>query len=151
MISPEAYDQITNLLVIDPLKRLGYNGAQEVKNHPFFKGIDWENIYEEEPPIEPDVDINHVKLTAKPEPGLNALSDKEPKGEKKESPGKDPTKKTAEKELNSTVINFERFDLQAESNKQVYSDYIHEKTNYETEIEKIRTQLQILVKEHQLF
>ena len=43
-VSSEAFDLIKRLLEYDPKKRLGYNGAQEVKNHPFFKNIDWENL-----------------------------------------------------------------------------------------------------------
>ncbi len=67
-LSPEAHDLVTKLLIIDPKKRLGYNGAEEVKQHPFFKGINWDQLYNEEPPITPDVDINHVKATAKADP-----------------------------------------------------------------------------------
>ena len=31
-------------MISDPNKRLGKNGADEIKAHHFFKGIDWENI-----------------------------------------------------------------------------------------------------------
>jgi len=27
-----------------PEKRLGINGVDEIKNHPFFKGFDWNNV-----------------------------------------------------------------------------------------------------------
>lgn len=37
-MSPEAADLIKNLLVLDHTKRLGANGAQEIKQHAFFKG-----------------------------------------------------------------------------------------------------------------
>eukprot|EP01132_Coremiostelium_polycephalum_P005870 gene5870-7302_t len=43
-ISPEAKDFIDKLLALNPQSRLGYNGAQEVKDHPFFKGINWSTI-----------------------------------------------------------------------------------------------------------
>jgi hypothetical protein len=28
----------------DPRKRLGKNGIQEIKEHPFFEGIDWDRM-----------------------------------------------------------------------------------------------------------
>jgi serine/threonine protein kinase len=43
-MSPEAYDFINKLLTIDPKKRLGYSGIEEIKNHPFFADINWETI-----------------------------------------------------------------------------------------------------------
>lgn len=39
---PDAKSVITGLLHRDPTKRLGCNGAEEIKRHPFFsKHIDW--------------------------------------------------------------------------------------------------------------
>ena len=39
---PDAMSVITGLLQRDPSKRLGSNGAEEIKRHPFFsKHIDW--------------------------------------------------------------------------------------------------------------
>ena len=35
---------------MDPMKRLGHNGIDEVKNHPFFKKINWETLLEEPSP-----------------------------------------------------------------------------------------------------
>jgi len=37
-MTPEAKDLIERLLEPDPKKRLGVNGAQEIKSHPWFKG-----------------------------------------------------------------------------------------------------------------
>lgn len=42
--SPECRDFMERLLCIDPTKRLGANGAEEVKNHPFFAGIEWDKV-----------------------------------------------------------------------------------------------------------
>jgi serine/threonine protein kinase len=46
-LSPEAIDLINSLLDRHPMKRLGAgpNGAQDIKNHPFFDAIDWEDVY----------------------------------------------------------------------------------------------------------
>ena len=32
----------------DPTKRLGFNGAKEIFNHPFFEGIDWDKLRRKE-------------------------------------------------------------------------------------------------------
>ncbi|XP_010540353.1 PREDICTED: probable serine/threonine protein kinase IRE4 isoform X2 [Tarenaya hassleriana] len=43
-MSYEAQDLIYRFLVHEPDQRLGANGAAEVKSHPFFQGVDWENL-----------------------------------------------------------------------------------------------------------
>lgn len=43
-ISPEARDLMERLMCSDPLRRLGANGASEVKAHPFFTDVDWNTI-----------------------------------------------------------------------------------------------------------
>jgi|LauGreDrversion4_2_1035121.scaffolds.fasta_scaffold107841_2 serine/threonine protein kinase len=42
-LTPEARDLI-HALVSEPETRLGRNGAEEVKKHPFFKGVNWKKI-----------------------------------------------------------------------------------------------------------
>jgi hypothetical protein len=54
-LSYEAIDLMKSLIT-DVDKRLGYNGAIEVKNHPFFRGIDWNNIKRLKPPFVPKLD-----------------------------------------------------------------------------------------------
>ena len=51
-ISREAEDLIANL-INSPNKRLGVNGADEIKAHPFFKGLNWDNIFNLNPPFIP--------------------------------------------------------------------------------------------------
>lgn len=46
----------------DPKKRLGSKGIQEIKDHPFFKGLDWENIKNMNPPFVPHVQ-NEIDTT----------------------------------------------------------------------------------------
>ncbi|WLF81399.1 rim15, signal transduction response regulator [Lodderomyces elongisporus] len=45
--TPEGKDLIKQLLTLDPEKRLGSNGAEEIKNHAFFRHIHWDTLYEE--------------------------------------------------------------------------------------------------------
>ncbi|RPA92657.1 Pkinase-domain-containing protein [Choiromyces venosus 120613-1] len=57
-LSPDAKDLITRLLRKDPTKRLGYNMPKDlttIKNHRFFRKIDWAKLErrEIEPPIRP--------------------------------------------------------------------------------------------------
>ena len=57
-ISKEAED-ILRKLITDPENRLGVNGADEIKSHPFFKGIDWNHIKQTLiPPLIPDLKNN---------------------------------------------------------------------------------------------
>lgn len=62
-MTPESCDLILRL-VQDPERRLGVNGAEEIKRHPFFKIIDWNvGIRNYEPPYIPkithDLDTSH--------------------------------------------------------------------------------------------
>ncbi|KAK3024928.1 hypothetical protein RJ639_043243, partial [Escallonia herrerae] len=44
--NPEAVDLITKLLEVDENRRLGSQGAEYVKSHPWFDGVDWDGIKE---------------------------------------------------------------------------------------------------------
>ncbi|KAF9413408.1 hypothetical protein BGZ94_000735, partial [Podila epigama] len=52
-ISPEARDFMERLICPDVKLRLGANGADEVKAHPFFKGINWDTLLSERPAFVP--------------------------------------------------------------------------------------------------
>ena len=54
LISREAEDLIAKM-VNDSDKRLGKNGVDEIKAHPFFKKIDWNNIRNTKAPFIPDI------------------------------------------------------------------------------------------------
>ena len=53
IIPDEAKDLISKILVKDPKQRIGYNSKDysEIKSHPFFNGINFENLEFEDPPI----------------------------------------------------------------------------------------------------
>lgn len=53
-LSDEATDLIQRLIT-DPDRRLGRNGAEEIKEHPFFKDFDWDNVRNTKAPFIPDV------------------------------------------------------------------------------------------------
>ena len=55
-LTPEAKDLIEKLLVVDPAKRLGAKGIQEIKDHPYFKNVDWDHVYDEEASFVPTID-----------------------------------------------------------------------------------------------
>ena len=52
-IPKEAKDLIQKILIKDPTQRIGYNSKDyaEIKNHPFFKGINFDNLSEEPIPL----------------------------------------------------------------------------------------------------
>ena len=58
--NPLAISLINQLLTVNPKKRLGYgeSDAQKIKEHAYFKGINWEKYWnkETEPPFIPELD-----------------------------------------------------------------------------------------------
>ena len=66
--SYDAADFINKLITIAPAKRLGYNGFDEVKNHPWLQDVEWDKILNHSfiPTIKPVKDkISHKKARAK--------------------------------------------------------------------------------------
>ena len=56
-VSSSARSILTGLLTRDPAQRLGVNGADEIKRHPFFEKIDWRRLAQKkiQPPFKPRV------------------------------------------------------------------------------------------------
>ncbi|XP_076924419.1 uncharacterized protein LOC143586844 [Bidens hawaiensis] len=89
-LSPEAKDLICKLLC-NVEKRLGTKGAHEIKAHPWFKGIEWEKLYQIEAAFIPEVNgeldtqnfekfeegENQVPSSAKSGPWRKMLSSKD--------------------------------------------------------------------------
>ena len=58
-LTQDALDLIKKMIT-EPGERLGRNGADEIKQHPFFKGIDWENIRTNmKPPFIPAIENDY--------------------------------------------------------------------------------------------
>jgi serine/threonine kinase 38 len=53
-LTPAATDILKRLLC-DSENRLGANGVDEIKSHPFFEGLDWENIRASKAPYIPEL------------------------------------------------------------------------------------------------
>ena len=51
----EAKDFMQRLLTLDPSRRLGANGAEEAKSHPWFAGIEWDKVTTTEAAFIPQV------------------------------------------------------------------------------------------------
>ncbi len=69
-LSKEAVDLLTKLFIKDPEKRLGSgpNGLNDIKSHPFFAEIDWDNLLAKKikPPFIPKLkNISDVKYIDK--------------------------------------------------------------------------------------
>jgi len=54
-LEEDAKDLIRKLLEKIPERRLGHNGADEIKKHPFFDSIDWNELTRTEPPFKPQL------------------------------------------------------------------------------------------------
>jgi serine/threonine kinase 38 len=53
-LSPSAIDLIRKL-ICDPAERLGRNGVEEIKSHPFFMGINWDRLRDTQAPNVPQL------------------------------------------------------------------------------------------------
>jgi len=62
-VSPEAASLINSLLERDPEKRI--KEAEKIKEHPFFQGLSWETLREQEAPFIPQVE-NEMDISSFP-------------------------------------------------------------------------------------
>ena len=58
IVSEEAEDLIKKM-INNSDERLGKNGIEEIKNHPFFKDVDWDNIRNTKAPFIPDIESDY--------------------------------------------------------------------------------------------
>lgn len=65
-IGSQARSILTGLLTRDPSQRLGVNGADEIRKHPFFaKNIDFDRLLQKkiQPPFKPSVSSPVVSIS----------------------------------------------------------------------------------------
>lgn len=86
LIFPNDMDSVTKdligrLLNRDPVQRLGYHGVHEIKNHPFFKDIDWDKLNSKGyiPPYKPEVknsmDVSNISTDFTDERPMDSVVD----------------------------------------------------------------------------
>eukprot|EP01119_Soliformovum_irregulare_P025363 TRINITY_DN9368_c0_g1_i1.p1 TRINITY_DN9368_c0_g1~~TRINITY_DN9368_c0_g1_i1.p1 ORF type:complete len:627 (-),score=161.64 TRINITY_DN9368_c0_g1_i1:43-1923(-) len=91
-ISDTAKDFVKNLLVRDPTQRLGSRaeGVLELQRHPFFEGLDWDNVYNQEATFKPclqgDDDTSYGDLRAEMHKSVEISLDSLKGGISKSSP-----------------------------------------------------------------
>ncbi|KFM27219.1 3-phosphoinositide-dependent protein kinase 1 [Auxenochlorella protothecoides] len=59
-LSPEAQDLIRSLLRSEPEERLGAQDLQELRRHPFFRGIDWDTLWTQHGPSFAELDLESM-------------------------------------------------------------------------------------------
>ena len=78
-VSKEAQDLIFKL-INNSNERLGIRGADEIKNHPFFKGVNWDNIRNTKAPFIPkiknDYDTTYFETIESKEPFYPPIKNK---------------------------------------------------------------------------
>ena len=65
-VSDEAKNLISHLLEKDPGTRLGRNGLKEIKKHPFFSGINFDDLNKKKvkPPFKPNISKDEKDITS---------------------------------------------------------------------------------------
>ena len=64
-IDNKAQDLIEKFLIVNPKERLGIEGSESIKSHPFFEGVDWNLAYEKKlnppfiPKLKSDTDLRY--------------------------------------------------------------------------------------------
>lgn len=64
-LNPELRDLVEQLIVREPEKRLGYKDTHEIKQHPYFKSINWKEIEARKKPIFNPHDLALISLHLK--------------------------------------------------------------------------------------
>ncbi|KAF7346413.1 Non-specific serine/threonine protein kinase [Mycena sanguinolenta] len=78
-IGPDARSILTALLERDPTRRLGVNGAAEIKKHPFFANMDFKKLAQKkiQPPFKPNVaspvDVSNFDTVFTVEPPIDSV------------------------------------------------------------------------------
>ena len=125
-ISNELSDLIKRLLEPVPENRLGFNSVKEIKDHEFFKDLDWDSLASQQPPWIPEPSkISHLE-TLKPKCNMVEYLDKT-------FPQCRTIQRSRSKEINEDIIarkgfDFLRLDILQKMNKKT-SKKIKENVN----------------------
>lgn len=86
-VSEEALDLINRLICTDPEQRLGAKSSEEVREHPFFKEIDWDTILTDEASFIPrPIDDEDTAYFDDRGAGLQSFPEEEAEEKEKENP-----------------------------------------------------------------
>ncbi|CAD8145564.1 unnamed protein product [Paramecium octaurelia] len=129
-ISEQAYDLIVKLLEPDFNKRIGHKSIEEIKNHKFFKGIQWNRLLSKPGLIIPELTCES-KDTEKMQQFLKKL----------EKTNKDSENKKLAQQLKAQLQNLERIDLLKQRSTQESDKYL---SQVQKEQKKIQHQIELL-------
>ncbi|CAD8070128.1 unnamed protein product [Paramecium sonneborni] len=129
-ISEQAYDLIVKLLEPDFNKRIGHKTIEEIKNHKFFKGIQWNRLLSKPGLIIPELNCES-KDTEKMQQFLKKL----------EKTNKDSENKKLAQQLKAQLQNLERIDLLKQRSTQESEKYL---SQVQYEQKKIQNQIDLL-------
>ncbi|CAK77234.1 unnamed protein product (macronuclear) [Paramecium tetraurelia] len=129
-ISEQAYDLIVKLLEPDFNNRIGHKSIEEIKNHKFFKGIQWNRLLSKPGLIIPELTCES-KDTEKMQQFLKKL----------EKTNKDSENKKLAQQLKAQLQNLERIDLLKQRSTQESDKYLSQVQN---EQKKIQHQIELL-------
>ncbi|CAD8148558.1 unnamed protein product [Paramecium octaurelia] len=129
-ISYDSYDLLTRLLEQDYTKRIGHVSIDEIKQHKFFKGIEWNTLLNKPGVIIPDLDQSS-RDTEKMEQFLVKLT----------KPTKDQEHKKLTQQLKNQLQNLERIDLLKQRSVQEAEEYIQTIEREQSYIQKQIDQL----------
>ncbi|KAL4446078.1 hypothetical protein ABPG74_021617 [Tetrahymena malaccensis] len=148
-ISEEAQDLMEKLLTLDHKQRLGANGADEIKKHPFFKGIDFTKIRSQPAPIVPKMILTEEEREKREKDKQKLKQFLEELNAKK----KNKHKSEAVIKLTNEVKNLslERLDLLVNKNEEEKQKLVQERDNQikkeEKELLKYQQKIQFLQSE----
>ncbi|CAD8067740.1 unnamed protein product [Paramecium primaurelia] len=129
-ISEQAYDLIVKLLEPDFNKRIGHKSIEEIKNHKFFKGIQWNRLLSKPGLIIPELTCE-LKDTEKMQQFLKKL----------EKTNKDSENAKLALQLKAQLQNLERIDLLKQRSTQESDKYLLQVQN---EQKKLQHQIELL-------
>ncbi|EAS04177.2 Serine/Threonine kinase domain protein (macronuclear) [Tetrahymena thermophila SB210] len=124
-ISEEAQDLMEKLLTLDHKQRLGARGADEIKKHPFFKGIDFAKIRSQPAPIVPKMILTEEEREKREKDKQKLKQFLEELNTKK----KNKHKSEAVIKLTNEVKNLERLDLLVNKNEEEKQKLVQERDN----------------------